>query len=56
MRINTLAPAKVIGALLIYEHALLRDDLDRLSVAFFNINGYIAIAALVFTIAGVWVA
>ena len=46
----------LIGALLIYEHALLRDDLDRLSVAFFNMNGYIAIAALVFTIAGVWVA
>jgi 4-hydroxybenzoate polyprenyltransferase len=46
----------LIGALLIYEHALLRNDLSRLDIAFFNMNGYVAITALVFTIAGVWVA
>ena len=46
----------LIGALLIYEHALLRNDLSRLNLAFFNMNGYVAITALVFTIAGVWVA
>ena len=46
----------LIGALLLYEHALLRNDLSRLDLAFFNMNGYVAITALVFTIAGVWVA
>ncbi len=46
----------LIGALLIYEHALLRNDLSRLNIAFFNMNGYVAVTALVFTVAGVWVA
>ncbi len=45
----------VIAALLVYENRLLKpDDLSRLSLAFFNINGYVAVAALVFTILGVW--
>ena len=45
----------MIAALLVYENRLLKpDDLSRLSLAFFNINGYVAVAALVFTILGVW--
>ena len=45
----------VIAGLLVYENRLLKpDDLSRLSLAFFNINGYVAVAALVFTILGVW--
>mgnify|MGYP001191997060 FL=1 len=45
----------LIGCLLIYENLLLKPhDLSRLNIAFFNINGYIAIVALVSTIMGVW--
>ncbi|HTY80608.1 MAG TPA: UbiA-like polyprenyltransferase [Candidatus Bathyarchaeia archaeon] len=33
-----------VGALLVYEHSLVSpDDLSRLDVAFFNVNGYIAV-------------
>lgn len=36
-----------IVALLAYEHSLVRaDDLSRLNVAFFNVNGYVAVIAL----------
>ena len=46
----------LIAGLLAYEHALLRpDDLSKLDVAFFNLNGYVALTALAFTIAGVWI-
>lgn len=45
----------LIGALLVHEHMMLRKDLAHLNIAFFNINGYVAITALVFTIGGVWV-
>ncbi|MBM4437081.1 MAG: UbiA family prenyltransferase [Actinobacteria bacterium] len=46
-----------IAALLAYENALLRPhDLSRLDLAFFSLNGYVAVAALVFTAAGVWLA
>ena len=38
----------VAAALLVYEHSLLKpDDLSRLDVAFFNVNGYIAMVLLV---------
>lgn len=41
----------VIAGLFIYEHSLLKeDDLSRLDVAFFNMNGYISMAVLVFTL------
>ncbi len=37
-------------AVLVYEHAILReDDLSRLNVAFFNLNGVISIALCLFT-------
>ena len=38
----------IAAALLVYEHSLLKpDDLSRLDVAFFNVNGYIAMVLLV---------
>lgn len=44
----------VSAAMLLYEHWLLRDgDLTKLDAAFFNMNGYISIAILVFTAADV---
>ncbi|HEY3064338.1 MAG TPA: UbiA-like polyprenyltransferase [Methylomirabilota bacterium] len=43
----------VAAALLAYEHSLVRaDDLSRLNVAFFNVNGYVAVVVLVAVIAG----
>jgi 4-hydroxybenzoate polyprenyltransferase len=42
----------VATALLAYEHSLLRpDDLSKLDMAFFNVNGYIAVILLVATAA-----
>jgi 4-hydroxybenzoate polyprenyltransferase len=42
-------------ALLVYEHSLVRpDDLSRLNVAFFNVNGYIAVIVLVAVATGLW--
>jgi 4-hydroxybenzoate polyprenyltransferase len=44
-----------VSALLVYEHALVRDDdLSRLDVAFFNVNGYIALIVLVSVVGGLW--
>ncbi len=44
----------VIG-LLVYEHSLVSPtDLSRLDVAFFNVNGYIALIVFVATVAGLW--
>ena len=41
----------VAGGLFIYEHGLVRhDDLGRLDMAFFNMNGYISMAVFVFTL------
>jgi 4-hydroxybenzoate polyprenyltransferase len=41
----------VISGLLIYEHSLIRaDDLSRLDIAFFNMNGYISITFFIFTL------
>jgi 4-hydroxybenzoate polyprenyltransferase len=40
----------VVVAMLAYEHWLLRNgDLSKLDAAFFNMNGYISIAILIFT-------
>ena len=42
-----------IAGLLAYEHSLVRaDDLSRLDMAFFNVNGYIAVIALVAVVTG----
>ncbi len=44
------------AALLTYEHYLVRpDDLSKLSVAFFNVNGYVAVIVFVFTVGGLYV-
>jgi 4-hydroxybenzoate polyprenyltransferase len=44
----------VVG-LLAYEHSLVSpQDLSRLDVAFFNVNGYIAVIVLLSTLAGLW--
>jgi 4-hydroxybenzoate polyprenyltransferase len=46
----------VVAALLVYEHSLVRaDDLSRLDVAFFNVNGYIAVILFVAVLAGRWI-
>jgi 4-hydroxybenzoate polyprenyltransferase len=40
----------VVTAMLAYEHWLLRNgDLNKLDTAFFNMNGYISVAILIFT-------
>ncbi|HEX2438691.1 MAG TPA: UbiA-like polyprenyltransferase [Methylomirabilota bacterium] len=42
-------------ALLVYEHSLVRPgDLSRLDMAFFNVNGYIAVIVLVAVVSGLW--
>lgn len=44
----------VVLAMLLYEHWLLKDgNLDKLDAAFFNMNGYISIAIVLFTVADV---
>jgi 4-hydroxybenzoate polyprenyltransferase len=43
-----------VGALLIYEHALVHpDDLSRLNLAFFNVNGIISLTLFIATFAAV---
>ena len=45
----------VVVGLLIYEHSLVSArDLSRLDMAFFNVNGYIALVVLVATVGGLW--
>ncbi len=45
----------VCTTLLIWEHRLVReDDLSQLNMAFFNMNGYISVTMLVFTILAIW--
>jgi 4-hydroxybenzoate polyprenyltransferase len=47
----------VMAALLAYEHSLIRpDDLSKLNIAFFNVNGYISVTIFVATLAAVLVA
>jgi 4-hydroxybenzoate polyprenyltransferase len=44
-----------VVVLLVYEHSLVSpDDLSRLNVAFFNVNGYIAVIVLVAVATGLW--
>lgn len=41
----------IVAGLLIYEHSIIKhDDLSKLDIAFFNMNGYISIAVFVFTL------
>jgi 4-hydroxybenzoate polyprenyltransferase len=45
-----LAGIVVVVAMLAYEHWLLKDgDLSKMDAAFFNMNGYISVAVLIFT-------
>ena len=45
----------VVVGLLAYEHSLVSPrDLSRLDMAFFNVNGYIAVVVLVATVGGLW--
>ena len=45
----------VVTGLLVYEHSLVSaDDLSRLDVAFFNVNGYISVITFVAAVAGLW--
>ncbi len=45
-----------VAGLLIYEHSLISPtDLSRVNLAFFNINGYIAIIIFVATLGGLYV-
>jgi len=45
----------VVAALLVYEHSLVSPgDLSRLDMAFFNVNGYIAVILLAAVLAGRW--
>lgn len=40
----------LVGVLLVHEHRLVKeDDLSRLNMAFFNMNGYISLTVLIFT-------
>jgi 4-hydroxybenzoate polyprenyltransferase len=44
-----------VVALLVYEHSLVSPgDLSRLDVAFFNVNGYIAVIVLAAVVGGLW--
>ena len=41
--------------LLVYEHSLVSPrDLSRLDLAFFNVNGYIALIVLASVVGGLW--
>ena len=45
----------VVVGLLAYEHSLVSArDLSQLDMAFFNVNGYIAVVVLVATVGGLW--
>lgn len=45
----------LVAGLLIYEHSLVKpDDLSKLNMAFFNMNGYISVAVFVFTLIAVY--
>ena len=44
-----------VVALLVYEHSLVSPrDLSRLDIAFFNVNGYIALIVLASVVGGLW--
>lgn len=46
-----LSGVTIVGGLLLYEHSLVKpDDISRLDAAFFNMNGYISVTILAFTL------
>ena len=46
----------IVAVLLLYEHSLVKpDDLSRVDVAFFNVNGYISITTFLATLLAVLV-
>ncbi len=46
----------LVGVLLFYEHSLVKeDDLSRLDIAFFNMNGYISITVFLFTLSDIMI-
>ena len=46
----------VVAVLLLYEHRLVRaDDLSRLDMAFFTMNGIISVVYFTFTVADLWI-
>ncbi|MCI6474296.1 MAG: putative 4-hydroxybenzoate polyprenyltransferase [Mucispirillum sp.] len=51
-----LAGVLISGALMAYEHSLVsKDDLSKLNMAFFNMNTYISITIMIFSIIDIWV-
>jgi 4-hydroxybenzoate polyprenyltransferase len=41
----------IVAGLFIYEHSLVKEsDLNKLDIAFFNMNGYISITVFIFTL------
>lgn len=51
-----LAGVLLSGALMAYEHSLVsKDELSKLNMAFFNMNAYISITIMIFTIIDIWV-
>ncbi len=45
----------VVAGLLIYEHSLVKpDDLSKVNLAFFTMNGYISVITLLATLLGLW--
>ena len=51
-----LAGVVVALGLILYEHSLVReDDLSKLNIAFFNMNGYISVTIFIFTLLDVLV-
>jgi len=46
----------IVAALLVYEHVLVKpDDLSRIDLAFFNINGYISVTLFLSVLAALLV-
>ncbi|MBP7688479.1 MAG: 4-hydroxybenzoate octaprenyltransferase, partial [Thermoflexales bacterium] len=46
----------IVAALLIYEHSLVKpNDLSKVNLAFFNVNGYISITIFVATLIALYV-
>jgi len=40
----------IVAYLFIHEHRVVRpDDISKLNIAFFNMNGYISVAVFIFT-------
>jgi len=47
----------IVAGLLIYEHSLVKpNDLSKVNLAFFTMNGYISVITFIATVLGLWVA